>query len=393
MTLPNPKQTYKAILLDYDALLAKTDQECSYCLSEREIAMLMPMVDYIAWKTRYIATETEIDTELISKWSGNLARKLMSGCCGDDGTQHRITESGVWQTSPDGGTTWYDDPTSDPRNNANYFPPLEGTDGSSKRCEAATSGMEFFKQNLIDQLATGLTYAEIYNVIVGLLAVAGITGIGIVVAILAAGIFVAGVLAVQAAFTGEVWTDFKCILYCNMSDDASFTLEQWVTVMNEIITTYTGVVQIVLWNWVKGLGYIGLTNVARSHFAAGGDCSPCGCDCAYSWSVWDGPTHSAPPDTYGVILEQETNRVRVEFTGNYITLLTDDIDHCCTMVNAVKVGGTGDFYMTAYNECGVPFTGGAFNNPTNPLNQSVWIWEFQALGADRPIVDVFFAPS
>lgn len=389
----NPKQTYKAILLDYDALLTKTDQECSYCLTEREIAMLLPLVDYIAWKTRYIATETEIDTELINQWSSNLARKLMSGCCGDDGTQHRITESGVWQTSPDGGTTWYDDPNSDPRNNANYFPPLPGTDGSTKRCEAATNALEFFRSNLIDELATGLTFAEIFNLIVGLVAVVSVTGIGVVIALIASAIAVAGILATQAAFTSEVWTDFKCILYCNMGDDASFTESQWQAVMTDVVSTFTGVVETVLWNWIKALGHIGLTNTARSNMGLGGDCSDCGCDCAYSWNIWDGPTGTAPPGYYGTILEQEANRVRVQFNTNYITLLTDDINHCCTMVDAVKVGGTGDFFMTAYNECGVPFTGGAFNNPTNPLNQSVWIWEFQALGADRPIVDVFFEPS
>ena len=80
MPLVNPRDTYKALLLDYDALLAASDAECCFSLSEREIQMLLAFVEYIGWKTRYIATETEIDQQLILRWQGNLARKLMSGC-------------------------------------------------------------------------------------------------------------------------------------------------------------------------------------------------------------------------------------------------------------------------------------------------------------------------
>jgi len=294
---PNSKQNYRALLLDYDALLAASEQECSYCLTEREVQIILAFVDYVAWKTRYIDTQTPIDQELISKWSSDLGRKMMSGCCGDDGTLHRVTEGGVWQTSTDGGTTWYDDPASDPRNNVNVFPPLEGPDGDDKRCEAATNAMEFFKQNLIDELASGLAYAEIYSTIVGILAVAGVTGIGIIIAIAAAAIFVAGVLVVQAAFTSEVWHDFKCILYCRISPDASFTADAWNAVKSEITSKFTGVVQVVLFQWTNSLGAIGLTNTARSHFGIGGDCSDCDCggDCPCDIFAWNwSPSYGSP---------------------------------------------------------------------------------------------------
>jgi len=272
VVLPNPKQTYKANLLDYDALLVLSDKECSYCLSEREVAMLLPFMDYISWRTRYIATETPIDQEVIDNWSGNLARKLMNGCCGGDGL-HRFNEDGVYQSSLDGGTTWFDDPENDPRNNATYFPPLDGDDGAEKRCEGAANAQEFLKQNLIDELASGLAYAEIYSTIIGIIAILGITGIGVIIGVVTAAIFVAGVIVVQAAFTSEVWEDLKCILYCNISDDASYTELQWIQVKNQITLTFTGVVQFILYNWVNALGFVGLTNSARSNMALGADCS------------------------------------------------------------------------------------------------------------------------
>jgi len=307
VVLPNPKQTYKASLLDYDALLELSDRECSYCLSEREVAMLLPFMDYISWRTRYIATETPIDQEVIDNWSGNLARKLMSGCCGDDGL-HRFNEDGVYQSSLDGGTTWFDDPENDPRNNATYFPPLEGEDGAEKRCEGASNAQEFLKQNLIDELASGLAYAEIYSTIIGIIAILGITGIGVIIGVVTAAIFVAGVIVVQAAFTSEVWEDLKCILYCNISDDASYTEVQWIQVKNQITLTFTGVVQFILYNWVNALGFVGLTNSARSNMALGADCSECECgDCSNlnDWAV-----------IYGTILEQTPGYLRIASADN-----------------------------------------------------------------------------
>jgi len=57
----NPRATYKAQLLNYDTLLLASDDECSYCLSQREVEMMLAFVDYIGWKTRYQPTSTEID--------------------------------------------------------------------------------------------------------------------------------------------------------------------------------------------------------------------------------------------------------------------------------------------------------------------------------------------
>lgn len=345
--LPNPKQTYKANLLDYDALLLASDNECSYCLSEREVQMLIAFVDYIAWHTRYIATETEIDRDLIQKWSNNLARKLMSGCCGD-GQQHRFTEEGVYQTSDDGGETWYDDPSGDPRTNATYYPPLAGADGSEKACEGAANAQEFFKQNLIDELTTGQAYAEIYAVLVGIVAIAGVTGIGIVIAILAAAIFVAGITVVQAAFTSDVWQDFKCILLCHISNDATYTEDQWNAVKSDIGSTFTGIVEVILFQWVNALGYIGLSNAARSNMALGADCSDCNCENCSNLIHWE--------VVYGTIIEQTPGYLKLSSgvagpnqairLANYTS---GELPECCAVTYNVL---TGVVQTQAYYPCG-----------------------------------------
>ena len=345
--LPNPKQTYKANLLDYDALLLASDNECSYCLSEREVQMLIAFVDYIAWHTRYIATETEIDRDLIQKWSNNLARKLMSGCCGD-GQQHRFTEEGVYQTSDDDGETWYDDTSGDPRTNATYYPPLAGADGSEKACEGAANAQEFFKQNLIDELTTGQAYAEIYAVLVGIVAIAGVTGIGIVIAILAAAIFVAGITVVQAAFTSEVWQDFKCILLCHINNDATYTEEQWQSVKSDISSTFTGIVQVILFQWVNALGYIGLSNAARSNMALGADCGDCACENCSNLDNWE--------VIYGTILEQSPGYMRLSSTyvsGSNVSVRIANYnnvpDECCSVTYNII---SGVVQNQAYYPCG-----------------------------------------
>jgi len=350
MVLPNPKQTYKANLLDYDALLALSDNECSYCLSEREVAMLLPFMDYISWRTRYIATETNIDQETINKWSANLARKLMSGCCGDEGL-HRFNEDGVYQSSLDGGETWFDDTENDPRNNATYYPPLDGEDGDEKRCEGAANAQEFFKQNLIDELASGLAYAEIYSTIIGIIAILGITGIGVIIGVVTAAIFVAGVIVVQAAFTSEVWETFRCILYCHIDDDASYNEVQWGDVKNDILSQFTGVVQIILWNWVNALGFVGLTNSARSNMALGADCSDCACENCSNLNNW--------VLVYGTILEQSPGYLRIASTdagsGNQSVrvrnLTSGEMPECCAVTYDII---TGVATNQAYYPCGSP---------------------------------------
>lgn len=74
----SPRQTYKALLFDYDQLLSKSDDESCYSLSEREVNLILAQLDYIGWKTRYRPTSTEIDRNVIDMWKGNLAQKLIS---------------------------------------------------------------------------------------------------------------------------------------------------------------------------------------------------------------------------------------------------------------------------------------------------------------------------
>ena len=169
------------------------------------------------------------------------------GCCPQP-TNRRYNSAGELEVSYDGGLTWDTDSTLDDRFSGTISPPITGADGSAKACAAAASAEEFVKQNLIDSLEEGSTYADLSGVSVALIALLGVTGIGLLIAGFVAAIFVAGVTATQAAFTSEVWVDFRCILNCRIKPDGSFDMTGWQGVKSDILSQFTGVVSAVLYN-------------------------------------------------------------------------------------------------------------------------------------------------
>lgn len=351
MNLPKPPvQSYKALLWDYDFLLARSDDECCYSLSDREVQILLTIVDYVAWRTRYRPTDTTIDQETILRWQGNLARKLMSGCC--PGNQlTRYTDDGVLEASEDGGVTWTPAPELDPRVTGAYFPPMPGPDGNDKKCLAATSAMEYVKQNLIDVLEDGMGYAAIYDVLIALVGFLGLLGgIGILVAILVGALFSAGIVAVQAAFTAGVWDDFKCILYCRIRSDGSFSNAGWQGVKADIATQFSGVVELVLFNWVNTVGVIGLTNSARSGMAVTADCVACDCPpgCVDETWIIDGTFVTSDDDSITIdsILDPLGSGQQIV---RYGTLDTADPLYCCHGCNFEVLAGA--YTSSAFVHC------------------------------------------
>jgi len=251
-------------------------------------------------------------------------------CCPKP-TNQRYNENGELEVSYDGGLTWDVDHTIDDRFSGIVAPALAGADSSEKRCIGATSAQAYVEANLIDDLTEGETYAEINAALVAIAAVLGLTGIGLLLAAAAAAIFLAGVAAVQAAFTSEVWADFRCILYCNSNNDASFTPAQWENVKAQILVKFSGVVSAILYNWVNGVGPVGLTNSARSGFAASGDCSLCECEDCEFLVTFDGLNWTEFTTEYGSIVSGQMNVVSHEFplgAGHGTQFLIDLAQNC-----------------------------------------------------------------
>lgn len=284
VTGQNPRQTYKALLFDYDALLAASDDECCFSLSEREILILLAQIEYIGWKTRYIATETEIDPITINRWRDNLARKLMSGCCPDDGRLSRFTEDGIYQTSDDGGETWEDNPQADPRNQATQAPPLGGS-GDSTRCAAADNVRDTFKaykatvRGLLEAGTTVLAIVAGLIGALGLLLGLSVAGLGISVLLfgMAAALLSLTPEELDDALSDEVFDEFRCLVYCAAEDDGTFTYSAWVDLIGAVDDTFSGFPEQFFHAILAAMGYIGLCNAATTGVATADDCDDCDC--------------------------------------------------------------------------------------------------------------------
>lgn len=282
MVHPNPDRKTPGIKRPYLKLPESNEGKQSYCITiPGGFGNKKALLDLLQIPTYWFSWELSGGTEgkqTADAWRDLLNLPELKMCCCPEPTNRRYNAAGQLEVSYDNGDTWAVDNSLDDRFSGIIAPPMAGEDGEEKRCIAATAGQEFVKANLIDSLTEGQTYAEISAASVALIAVLGVTGIGLLIAAAAAAIFLAGVTAVQAAFTSEVWTDFRCILYCHMNDDGSFTEGQWQTVKGHILDAFSGVVSAVLYNWVNSVGPVGLTNAVRSGFAAAGDCDDCDCN-------------------------------------------------------------------------------------------------------------------
>lgn len=352
-----PRQSYKALLWDYEYLLSKSDDECCYSLSEREVQILLATVDYIGWKTRYVAPiDVVVDQETIDEWQGNLARKLMSGCCPDDGRIGRFGADGQWETSDDGGATWTDNPDADPRNDYIGAPPLSGTPSNALRCAAADNvreQMKTFRDDLADLLASGTTVLAIIASIIALIGIlVGLSGAGISISVLLFGL-ASQLLSltpaiVQAQLNDTVMDEFRCLVYCRMEQNGQLTYDGWVQLLADIASTFNDFPETFFYSIVNGMGYIGVSNAGTIGAATASDCGDCQCDnsCAEKYQIYQNNP------TYGSIVEYGDNYIICQ-TGDtgYLTLEAIDFNDCC-YVNAIEMlSGTGG--GTAFEQCGI----------------------------------------
>ena len=381
MVLPNPKVTFKALLLDYDELLTYSDIECCYSLSEREIQMLLAFVEYIGWKTRYIATETEIDQSLILHWQGNLARKLMSGCCGDSGKIFRYLPDGTYQSSEDGGETWTDDPDADVRLSAPLAPPLPGDDNSAKRCAAADNVRDQYKvmrDNTIALLTAGTTVLAIVAGLVGLIGfILSISIVGVTF-----GVMLFGVAAALLDLTPEEVADeiddealetFRCIVYCQLDDSGRVKTGGLDEILSEIADQFDGFQETFFYSITATMQATGINNAATLGVATASDCGDCP-DCPApcidpSWIV------------IGTFIEMDDTTITIDsvFDGGYganMVVYGSNTTgaYCCRLEDYAAL--TGGVVAAGYVDCD-----GGSHPSESPVHQFFGEAQFVTTGA------------
>lgn len=292
--------------------------------------MLLLAVDYIGWKTRWVSpTDTLIAQDDLTKWSGNLARKLMSGCCNDQETLHRVTTDGEMEISTDGGETWQPDPN-DPRKTGTQLPNTIPGTGSDKKCNAATNAVDNFKDA---QAAFGVSIDEAGTVVGLALAIAAellllVLSVGTAAEVLvpllistAVALFGLVVVDYNAEFTEAVWSQLTCDLFCTIGSDGQFNAAQLINLQARLDSDFSGNVALTFSGILTGWGLVGLNNACITGVAATADCSDCDCslECALATQDWEIGTVTSTdtdPDTgiTTVVVESEfismTNSVR-----------------------------------------------------------------------------------
>lgn len=200
----------------------------------------------------------------------------MNCCCDDPPAIYRFDADGNLERSTDGGTTWTPAPGFDPRQNGTLFPPVPDDD----KCQAATNVKHHMKDKA-DQLAADsgawAGISELIGAMIGILIFVGIIGSGGLLTplmmALAGAILWTGQAAFSAAMTSDVYDTFKCIVYCHIQDDGSFTDDDITAIISDINSQLTGIAATYLSKTVQALGRVGMTNMARTGSGETGDCS------------------------------------------------------------------------------------------------------------------------
>lgn len=307
---------------------------------------------------------------------------MASGCGCDDRrpTNARINPvTGLYEVSYDNGVTWQTDPGSDPRSSGVVFPGLSGSDGATKRCEAANSVVGFFEdlqQQEYDGLVANQTIAEFFALLVGVLTTLGIVTLGVASAVGAVIAFVVGLFAhmipadFDSQFTNATWDSLLCIVFCNMQDDASFSETQWQSIKSQVTADIGGYAGEWLNNHINLLGVVGLTNAARSNYPGTRSCDDCICTDCVNFNILQGTlvsqsgstlvvdsVYDAPNDRYFVQLD---NRVEVGGDGTCCFVSGLDFGGATPNQYTYECSGANGFYTPE----GLTVVGMHFFNPT-----------------------------
>lgn len=345
------KKAWKAFQANYDYVFGLSDRKCCYSLTDQQVSTLLSMTEYLSWPSRWISTAGEIDRDLIDAFTSGLETNLMSGCCDDQlPIQWRYSSDGTLQMSSNGGGTWADAPLYDPRVYSPQFPPMTGDDGNDKKCIAATGAAALVKDQLGDQITGDLTRYTLNQLITDWVRTMIDTSnpFQALLTVISNQIFSLVLSALSSALTDPVYDTFKCILYCNIGDDATVNLDQWATIRSEITDMIGGIAGIFLEHLIYLLGTTGTTNLLRAGGAAEGDCSDCDCGlgCANDWMNFGG-------SPYGSIDEVGSDFI-IATSGptGYLVIRTADKDSCCVIVSKETLSGADpqDVYWT---DCGV----------------------------------------
>lgn len=271
-----PVGNWKAALFDYDYLKSMPDGSCMYCFTNREVALMLALVDSIAWKTRYFSNAgAEIDTDLIEAWEGDLSEKLMS-CIGAlrvvNGVLETQDEFGAWSPVPFGTI-----PTG---GGGDVFPPpgprptITGQDALCLGAANAANTLKMMHFSVMDSF--NATFISITAVtLLGVLASAlfAAPSLFVTVPIMVAAVTTLGTLT-QSDFTDTIFDELVCILVAHGHNTAGVITFDYGDVLTDVFAKGSSM-WLALWYYLQiiqegGLNLSGATTAIDEY-----DCLAC----------------------------------------------------------------------------------------------------------------------
>ncbi len=185
------------------------------------------------------------------------------------------------QQTPDGGTTWIDSPSQDPRSSTIFQVPARS--GGDPLCDSAQQMHDRIK-HMLDAIIASSDILQAINAVVGVIAVFFLE-FGIVIeaiwAIVSA-IFSVGTTTLAAALTDDQYDLLLCIFYCTISSDGTVTESQFADIQSQVTAQLNATAAFAINQALQSIGFVGLTN-AGALGEVTGDCS--GCACGWCWQV------------------------------------------------------------------------------------------------------------
>lgn len=178
------------------------------------------------------------------------------------------------QQTPDGGTTWVDVPSADPRSAAGFALPPASSD--NPQCDGAERMIAALKR-LIDIVVQSAGSVAAVSAVLGYLA-DFLFGIGTLVALIleaVTGLLALGQEVLDAAFTSDVYDEIKCFAFNRVGGDGHFDDTGWTGFQSDVLAFFGGTINIAMGIVFQLEGINGFNNAA-SVGTETGDCIACG---------------------------------------------------------------------------------------------------------------------
>ena len=333
------------VLIDF-AEIAEID---TYGVGEAIQSLNVVMPDDDDPHTLYVMMSDEVNPAVDGAPQIQVVRKELSPAQVTPTTLRWNPDTNTVQQTPDGGTTWIDNPAADPRAGAGFLlPPRTTTD---PRCDAAANMIVKLKQavNIFEQEFSQL---QAVNALVDVVLVF-LPEVGIVLeALLAATEFLLtiGSAAISSAFTDDQWNLVESILYCDIASDGTVNQAQFDKILDDLHTRADTVVYDVLYTlFTLSLGVNGVSNAGATGDAVG-DCSTFDCGWCVEWQL------TLSPDLLGLTLDAGSWSSGDGYEGEFVRIYALDLGSLrVTHVEATyscdgfNTGSGGQFNIQLYD--------------------------------------------